>query len=172
VLLASTKHPVSGLILSSFVYIFFLTIRYKQMTSVIGGFNQIPANKLWTNILSLTSSIVDSNNNLVPWLSPNGGTQNWAALGLASTPGAAVLRDMGRNVYIPDPNVATTVGSQSTVLRRVQLLPTGANGYYGTGNAAGCLAGSDTDYFTGYIRLGGQTYGGGNGVPTPVARIN
>jgi len=143
------------------------------MTSVIGQkFNQIPANRLWTNILSITSTIVDSNNNLVSWLSPNGGTQSWVALGLTSTPGAAVLRDMGRNVYLPDPNVPSAVGGTSTVLRSVQLLPTGANGYYGTGNAAGCVAGSDSDYFTGYIRLGGQSYGGGTGVPTPVARIN
>lgn len=142
------------------------------MTSVIGQkFNQIPANRLWTNILSITSTIVDSNNNLVSWLAP-GSNQSFVALGLTSTPGAAVLRDMGRNVYLPDPNVPTSVGGTSTVLRSVQLLPTGANGYYGTGNAAGCIAGSDSDYFTGYIRLGGQSYGGGTGVPTPVARIN
>jgi hypothetical protein len=79
---------------------------------------------------------------------------------------------MGKNVYIPDPTVTTGVGSQSTILRRVQLVTTGTNGYYGTGDGAGCVAGSESDYYCGYIRLGGQTYAGGTGVPTPVARIN
>jgi hypothetical protein len=79
---------------------------------------------------------------------------------------------MGKNVYLPDPNVTTAVGSQSTILRRVQLVTTGTNGYYGTGDGIGCVAGSESDYYCGYIRLGGQTYAGGNGTPTPVARIN
>jgi len=144
------------------------------MTSVIGQkFNQIPANRLWTNILSITSTIVDSNNNLVTWLSPNGGTQSWVALGLTSTPGAAVLRDMGRNVYLPDPNVPTSVGGTSTILRRVQLVTVGTNGYYGTGDSASSLAGSDTDFYTGYIRLGGQQQGGGGtGVMSGFVRLN
>ena len=135
------------------------------MTSVLHYNNQIPMNKLYINFTAIQSTIVDSNNNVVPWVvSPVAG-------GL-STAGAAVLRDMGRNVYIPDPNLATSVGSQSTVLRRVQLVTTGTNGYYGTGDASTALAGSETDFYCGYIRLGGQTYGGGTGVATPVARIN
>jgi len=134
--------------------------------------NQIQPNKLWTNILSITSSIVDSNNVLVPWAVGNAAPGNNYALGLLSTPGSAVLRDMGKNVYLPDPTVATGVGSQSTILRRVQLVTTGTNGYYGTGDGVGCQAGSESDYYCGYIRLGGQTYAGGNGAPTPVARIN
>jgi len=141
------------------------------MTSIGRRPNQIQANKLWVNFASLTSSIVDSNNNLVPW-AVSGVAANYYPLGLLSTPGSAVLRDMGRNVYIPDPNLATSVGSQSTVLRRVQLVTTGTNGYYGTGDASTALAGSETDFYCGYIRLGGQTYGGGTGVATPVARIN
>ena len=143
------------------------------MSSVFGQrFNQIQPNKLYINLISLASTIVDSNNNLVTWAQGGVSGINNTVLGLLSTPGTAVLRDMGKNVYIPDPNVTTAVGSQSTILRRVQLVTTGTNGYYGTGNAANCVAGSDSDYFTGYIRLGGQTYGGGSGVPTPVARIN
>jgi hypothetical protein len=134
--------------------------------------SQIQPNKLWTNILSITSSIVDSNNAVVPWAVGNSGAGNNYALGLLSTPGAAVLRDMGKNVYLPDPTINTAVGSQSTILRRVQLVTTGTNGYYGTGDNAGSVAGSDSDYYCGYIRLGGQTYAGGNGVPTPVARLN
>jgi len=142
------------------------------MSSAQRSRSQIAPNKLWTNILSITSSIVDSNNNLVTWAVGNAAPGNNYALGLLSTPGAAVLRDMGKNVYLPDPTVATAVGSQSTILRRVQLVTTGANGYYGTGDGIGCVAGSESDYYCGYIRLGGQTYAGGNGVPTPVARIN
>ena len=134
--------------------------------------SQMSPNKLWTNILSITSSIVDSNNVLVTWAVGNAAPGNNYALGLLSTPGSAVLRDMGKNVYLPDPNLATAVGSQSTILRRVQLVTTGTNGYFGTGDGIGCVAGSESDYYCGYIRLGGQTYAGGTGVPTPVARIN
>jgi hypothetical protein len=143
------------------------------MSSVFGQrFNQIQPNKLYINLISLASTIVDSNNNLVTWaLGGVSGTNN-TVLGLLSTPGTAVLRDMGKNVYIPDPNVTTAVGSQSTILRRVQLVTTGTNGYYGTGDSASALAGSESDYFCGYIRLGAQTYAGGTGVPSGVARLN
>jgi hypothetical protein len=141
------------------------------MTSVRASYNQIPANKLWVNLADIRSSIVDSNNNPVPWVVAT------TAQFYLSTPGAAVLRDMGKNVYLPDPNVATAVGAQSTVLRRVQLVTSGQNslgasGYYGTGDSALSGAGSESDYYCGYIRLGGQTYGGGSGVPTAVARLN
>jgi hypothetical protein len=135
------------------------------MTSVRSGFNTIPANKLYINVTNIMSTIVDSNNNTVTWVVA-------PAAGPLSTAGSAVLRDMGTNVYIPDPTVPTSVGGQSTILRGVQLVTTGTNGYYGTGDSAQSVAGSDTDYYCGYIRLGGQTYGGGTGVPTPVARIN
>lgn len=142
------------------------------MTSVRASFKTIPANKLWTNITDIRSSIVDSNNNPVAWVVTD------AAKYYLSTPGAAVLRDMGKDVYLPYNTVPTSVGGQSTILRGVQLVvgayPTSATnaGYYGTGNAALCGAGSDLDFYNGYIRLGGQTYGGGGGPPTPVARIN
>jgi hypothetical protein len=79
---------------------------------------------------------------------------------------------MGRYIYRPDPTVPTSVGSQSSIMRKVQLVTQGTNGYYGTGNSGVAVAGSGTDFFTGYIRLGGQTYGGGTGVPTGVARLN
>jgi hypothetical protein len=135
------------------------------MTSVRATYSQIPANKLYINIADIRSTIVDSNNNPAPWVTAS------AASGL-NTAGGAVLRDMGRNVYLPDPNVASAVGSQSTILRRVQLVTSGANGYYGTGDNITSAAGSDTDFYCGYIRLGGQTYAGGTGLPTGVARLN
>ena len=142
------------------------------MTSVTSGFKTIPANKLWVNIASIASSIVDSNNNLVSWALGSAGTTNNFALGLLSTPGQAVLRDMGTNVYLPSNIVPTSVGGGSTILRGVQLVTTGTNGYYGTGTGSGAVPGSDTDYYTGYIRLNAATYAGGGGPPTPVARIN
>jgi len=135
------------------------------MTSVRATYSQIPANKLYINIANIASTIVDSNNNKVPWV------VGAAASGLNAA-GGAVLRDMGRNVYLPDPTVASAVGSQSTILRRVQLVTSGANGYYGTGDSALSGAGSDTDFYCGYIQLGAQTYAGGTGVPTGVARLN
>ena len=154
------------------------------MPSVGQFYSQIPANKLWTNIASLASSIVDSNNNLVPWAQGGVSPANNAVLIMLSTPGSALLRDMGRNIYLPDPTIPTSVGSQSSIYRRVQLVTNGSNtvvgigsantvgGYYGTGDSIQAGAGSDTDFLCGYIRLGGQTYGGGNGLPAPVARVN
>lgn len=133
------------------------------MTSVSGGYNQVPANALYINLVAVQSTIVDSNNNLAPWV---------VSVGSLSTVGAAVFRDMGRSVYLPNPNVASAVGSQSTVLRKVQLVTSGAAGYYGTGDAATAGAGSGTDFYTGYIRLGGQTFGGGTGVPSGFVRLN
>ena len=135
------------------------------MTSVRANYKTIPPNKLWTNLASIASSIVDSNNNPAPWVVAP------LAQGLV-TPGGAVLRDMGRDIYLPNTNVPTAVGSQSSIFRRVQLVVSTTGGYYGTGDVNVAVAGSDTDYFTGYIRLGGQTYAGGGGPPTPVARIN
>lgn len=125
------------------------------MSSVIGqSYRQVPPNSLYTNLLNCASTIFDSNGVPAPWLSAP------AASGL-QTVGTAVLRDMGRIVYLPNPNVATAAGGQSTILRRVQLLPTGTSGYYGTGDIGTAVAGSDTDFYCGYIKLGGQTFGGG-----------
>jgi len=135
------------------------------MTSINATYAQIPANKLYINITNIMSTIVDSNNAIVPWVVA-------PAAGPLSTAGSAVLRDMGRYIYRPDPTVPTSVGSQSSIMRKVQLVTQGTNGYYGTGNSGVAVAGSGTDFFTGYIRLGGQTYGGGTGVPTGVARLN
>ena len=136
------------------------------MTSINATYAQIPANKLYINIANIASSIVDSNNNPVPWVVAP------AAAGLQTAAGA-VLRDMGRYLYRPDPTNPTSVGSQSSILRKVQLVTQGSlNGYYGTGNIGVAVAGSATDFYTGYIRLGAQTYGGGTGVPTGVARLN
>lgn len=147
------------------------------MTSQIRQKKQIPSNALYINIASVVSTIVDSNNNLVPWLA-SGSNANYNLIGQASTPGQLVLRDMGKMLYRPDPNVPTAVGSQSTLYRRVQVVTTGSSttngsgGYYGTGDGAPAGTGSETDYYCGYISLGAQTYGGGNGVPTGVARLN
>ena len=135
------------------------------MTSVRASFKQVAPNALYINLNNIASTIVDSNNNTVGWAASP------AASGL-QTAGGAILRDMGRNVYLPDPNVASAVGAQSTILRRVQLVTAGVNGAYGTGDGALAVAGSDTDYYCGYIRLGGQTYGGGGAGFTQVARLN
>ena len=136
------------------------------MTSVNATYAQIPANKLYVNIASVISTIVDSNNNPVPWAaSPT-------ASGVLQAAGAALFRDMGRTVYLPNPTVATSVGSQSTILRRVQFVTPSTAGAYGTGDSILSVSGSDTDYYCGYIRLGGQTYGGGGAGFTPVARLN
>lgn len=124
------------------------------MTSVITAPSQIPANRLYTNLAAAPSSItlVDGAT-VAPWM-----------FSRSTAAGQLIVRDMGKTVYIPDPTVPATVGSQSTILRKVQLIPTGAagvgsgTGFYGTGGAAG----TTSEYYTGYIRIGGQTYGGGD----------
>jgi len=94
------------------------------MTSVSGGFNQVPANSLYINLVAVQSSIVDSNNNPVPWV---------VAYGALSTAGTVLFRDMGRTNVLPNPTTATSVGGQSTLLRKVQLVTVGsAGGYFGT----------------------------------------
>lgn len=131
------------------------------MTSVERSPAQIPANKLYINIAAIQSTIYDGSlgtaGELVraPWVNQ---------INALSTPGAAVLRDMGKYIYLP----AVGGASQSTILRKIQLVPSGSAGYYGVGGNAG----TSTEYYTGYISLGGQTYGGGTGVATGVARLN
>jgi hypothetical protein len=121
------------------------------MTSVERYASQVPVNALYTNIVASQSSI----------FAADGLTKSaWVVnVGALSTVGAALFRDMGKTVYVPDPTVPAAGGSQSTILRKVQLV----TGYYGTGaaSAGSAAAGGSGEYFTGYIKLGGQTYGGG-----------
>jgi hypothetical protein len=143
------------------------------MTSVTRSTKQLQPNALYINITSVASTIVDSNNVLVPWAQGNVSAANNSVLGLLSTPGSLVLRDMGTILLRPNPTVPTAVGSQSTIYRRVQVVTTGGvGGYFGTGDSASSVAGSQSDYYCGFISLGAQTYGGGNGIPTGVARLN
>jgi hypothetical protein len=124
------------------------------MSSVERAPRQVPVNALYTNIIGVQSSIFLADGlTRAPWV--NGQA---AVTGSLSTIGGALFRDMGKTVYVPDPTVPTSVGSQSTILRKVQLV----RGYYGTGGDSG----TTSEYFTGYIKLGGQTYGGG-GDPAP-----
>lgn len=127
------------------------------MTSVISATSQIPANKLYTNLATAPSSIFLADGaTVVPWLT-----------GRTATAGALIVRDMGKSVFIPDPTVPATVGSQSTILRKVQLVPSGSAGFFGTGG----VAGTTSEFFTGFIRIGGQTFGGGDGIQVFV-RLN
>lgn len=130
------------------------------MSSVERAPAQIPINKLYINTGMIQSSIYDGTSNLTraAWV------ENLNPLTL-STAGAAVLRDMGKSVYLP----GVAGASQSTVLRKIQLVPSGLLGTYGTGGASGT---EGTEFFTGYISIGGQTFGGGDGTPAAVARLN
>jgi hypothetical protein len=118
---------------------------------------QMPANKLYVNIAAINSTIFDGSGvaaaNIMPWV-----TANATASGQLATAGSAILRDMGKTVYLP---AGSTSAMKSTVLRKVQLV-----------TAAG-TSGADADgYLTGFIEIGGLTYGGGNGVAAKVARLN
>jgi hypothetical protein len=129
------------------------------MTSLQSGYAQIQSNKLYVNIGDARSTITDSN------LSTLFGPPGTVATALTNA-GACILRDMGKTIYLPSPSVVATsaVGGISTVLRKVQIVPSGGNGSYGVGGAI--TAGGVPDAFTGYIQIGALTYGGGNGVGT------
>jgi hypothetical protein len=122
------------------------------MSSVERAPRQVPTNALYVNIAPVQSSIFDADG-----LTRAGWVTGFNNL---STAGSALFRDMGRTVYVPSPVVPTLVGAQSTILRKVQLV----TGVYGTGAGAtgtAGAAGAAGEYYTGYIKLGAQTYGGG-----------
>lgn len=104
-------------------------------------------NAVYINIKDIRYSIFDSNLNQVAWTFQNSSIQ-----GKLSTVGAAVLRDMGQTVYVPD---LKTGAVPSTILRSVQYIPAG-----------GVANGTDPSYYTGYIRIGSV-----DGTPSGVARI-
>jgi hypothetical protein len=140
------------------------------MTSVQSQYSQVQSNKLYVNIGDARSSIFTSTGTtVVPWVN------NLGVQGQLSTTGSAVLRDLGKTLYLPSPT-ATPVGAVagiSTVFRKVQLIPTGNAGALGTFGTGGANAGTDIDYFTGYIQLSAlQQGGGGNGAPIKFVRLN
>jgi hypothetical protein len=130
------------------------------MTSYAAEYKKTPSNTMYINVAGIQSTIVDENLNPVSWV---------LQVPAVSIPGAVVLRDMGKTIYVPDLASGANV---STILRKVQLVPAGALGVYGTGAGTGNAApGGPQEYYTGYIRLGGSTYGDGDGLATAVARI-
>jgi hypothetical protein len=140
------------------------------MTSVTATYQQIPSNKLYVNLSNAQGSLYTSSFGVPTWISGQGTTSTVSTV-LATT-GAAIFRDMGKTLYLPSPtNSPVSAGPGiSTVLRKVQLVPTGNMGTYGVG---GPYAGIDTDYYTAYIQLGGlQQGGGGNGNPVKFVRLN
>jgi len=139
------------------------------MTSVTSAYSQVPSNKLYVNLVAAQSSILTSSLTIATWVN---------SVGALSTPGAAILRDMGKTLYVPSPSrvAVGAVPGISTVLRKVQLVPCGGtnfSGTQGTFGVGGSYAGTETDYFTGYIQLGAlQQGGGGNGAPVSFVRLN
>ncbi len=140
------------------------------MSSVGRSASLIPANKLYINISSMINGFYDANGNVLDWCN---GSITTGTIDLSTT-GVVLLRDMGKTIYLPNPSAPSAVGSQSTILRKVQLIPSGLAGHFGTGAAPNGSAsvGSSGEYYTGYIPLGGLTYGGGTGMPAKVARLN
>ncbi len=118
------------------------------MSSELRAPSQVPTNKLYINAGDLRSTIYDANSSTLS------GTSGWVSTfaGALSTSFSAVFRDMGKTVYIPAGSVGASV---SSVLRKVQLV---TNSGVGTGDDG------TGGYYTGYIQLGGVTYGGGLGL--------
>lgn len=139
------------------------------MTSVQSQYAQVPSNKLYVNIGNCSNAIFTSTGiTKVAWSQVSGTTVNTQL----ATAGLATFRDLGKTLYLPSPTAVPVgaVAGISTVLRKVQLIPTGTGGTFGTG---GTNAASDVDYFTGYIQIGGlQQGGGGNGAPVSFVRLN
>ncbi len=139
------------------------------MTSVQSAYSQVPSNKLYVNIGNCSNAIFTSTGiTKVAWSQVGGTTVNTQL----ATAGLATFRDLGKTLYLPSPTAVPVgaVAGISTVLRKVQLIPTGTGGTFGTG---GANAASDVDYFTGYIQIGGlQQGGGGNGAPVSFVRLN
>ena len=149
------------------------------MTSIGSGYAQVPSNKLYVNIGPVYfSSIYTSSFTTPTWLTAT--TSGTAITGVytstissvLNTAGSAIFRDLGKTIYLPSPTI-TPVGAVpgiSTVLRKVQLVPAGTLGTFGVGGPA---SGLESDYFTGYIQLGGlQQGGGGNGMISKFVRLN
>jgi hypothetical protein len=148
------------------------------MTSIGSGYAQVPSNKLYVNIGPVYfSSIYTSSFTTPTWLTGTTatgitGTYTSTISSVLNTAGSAIFRDLGKTIYLPSPTI-TPVGAVpgiSTVLRKVQLVPAGTLGTFGVGGPA---SGLDSDYFTGYIQLGGlQQGGGGNGMISKFVRLN
>ena len=101
---------------------------------------------LYTNVKDVrTALFLSDGTTAAPWIAVGG-----APSSLLVSAGGAVFRDMGKVVYIPDPNVSGSA-APSTILRKVQLVPTGAS-QTGTG-----VGGEASGYYTGYFRVGGVT---------------
>jgi hypothetical protein len=128
--------------------------------------SQIATNALYVNIAACQSTIFDESGNKAAWVT-TAGVGNSAGVLLSA---GQTFRDMGKTVYLPSPTTPNAIAMQSTILRKVQWIPSAAFGFYGTGTTGGSVG---TEYFTGYIPLGGQTYAGGGAVGTCVfARAN
>jgi len=139
------------------------------MTSVQSQYSQVPSNKLYVNLGNCSNAIFTSTGTTkVAWSQVGGTTINTQL----ATAGLATFRDLGKTLYLPSPTAVPVgaVAGISTVLRKVQLIPHDIGGTFGTG---GTNAGSDVDYFTGYIQIGAlQQGGGGNGAPVSFVRLN
>jgi hypothetical protein len=127
-----------------------------KMSSVDRVRAQVPANKLYINTASIASTIYTEAGAVASWVT--GVTQ------LANA-GQAILRDMGKTVYLPDNTTSAAGPFQSTILRKVQMVVPSQPGGMADNSGAGT-------YYTGYIRMGGQTYAGADAAATAVARLN
>ena len=102
------------------------------------------AGALYTNVKDVRTSIfLSDGTTAAPWIATGG-----APSSLLVSAGGATFRDMGKTVYVPDPTVYGSA-APSTILRKVQLVPTGASQTgFGVGSEAAL------SYYTGYIKVG------------------
>jgi hypothetical protein len=112
-------------------------------------------NTLFTNGKDMISSIFLSDGaTKAPWVTAG------AVQSTIRPVGTAVLRDMGKLVYLPRPDVGS--GQVSSIFRKVQLVPQGS---LQTGEGVGTAA--DGLYYVGYVSVGQV-----DGVSGGLVRIN
>lgn len=115
------------------------------MTAYLTNYKQTSA--MYINIASVINKIYDETGNPIAWA-----LENSDISGILTTAGAAVFRDMGKVIYLP------SGCGESRILRKIQYV------------TSDCTSPAYEAYI-GYISIGGQTYGIGDGNATPVARI-
>lgn len=121
----------------------------------------VPTSRLYVSAGPLHSSIVDSNNLPVPWV-----TESTISV-LLSQPGKAILRDMGQ--FIPDPN---PVPSYSSILRKIKLITSRQNSYASTISREDLSTiNAQMSVYTGYIRMGNQPSTSTSFYPSTIRRL-
>lgn len=136
------------------------------MASVERRAKQVATNNAYyINLADIRTSILyNQGTDEAPLLSTTALLNNWSTAAVSSqtsVAGAAILRDMGKNLV-----------SSGRVFRKIQLVGQSASGgSLSTGGVLGGAGSTAPDFLTGYIELPGLQGSASGGVPAKVARL-